>query len=103
MFGVCVQALQLLLATMTTAIESGLDPLSLLNEDVIPLSAVPDEIPGKQIHPTTVWRWSNRGVRGIRLEVVKVGYEIRTSRQAVRRFLERINLPATSEPGVVPS
>lgn len=38
----------------------------------------------------TVWRWTNRGVKGHRLETCKIGSRVVTSTQAVHRFLEAI-------------
>ncbi len=72
-------------------------PLNILVEDVIPLSDVAGEIPGYKVHSTTVWRWHRRGVRGVKLEVVIVGNSICPSRQAVIRFLQRINQKSPTE------
>lgn len=41
---------------------------------------------------TTLWRWRNRGVSGVRLEVVCVGGRTYTSREALARFFERVTL-----------
>jgi hypothetical protein len=38
-----------------------------------------------------LWRRQKRGVRGVRLETVKIGGGLCTSRQAVERFVERLN------------
>lgn len=62
------------------------DPLNLLAEDVIPLRDVPNELP-RRIDVSTVWRWAERGVGGIKLETVKIGGKKMTSRQAVSRFI----------------
>ncbi|MCC6673300.1 MAG: DUF1580 domain-containing protein [Planctomycetes bacterium] len=42
-------------------------------------------------HSATLWRWSLRGVRGVRLETFRVGRELRTTRQALLRFLARLS------------
>lgn len=47
--------------------------------------------PGKRVNVATVYRWARRGVRGVRLEAVAVGGMLKTSREAVLRFLERLN------------
>ena len=62
------------------------NPLDLLAEDVIPLNEVPEEIPGR-VDVSTVWRWAQRGVGGIKLETVKIGGKKLTSRQALSRFI----------------
>lgn len=68
------------------------DPMKLLTEDVLTIREVAKELPGRP-NLCTIWRWTNRGVAGVRLEIVRVGERIFTSRQAVARFLE-----ATQEP-----
>ncbi len=66
---------------------SGSDsPLRLLAEDVIRLSEVSAELPGR-VDVSTVWRWAQRGVRGVKLETVTIGGKRMTSRQAVSRFI----------------
>jgi hypothetical protein len=69
-----------------------IDPL---NENVISLSAAARLLPrlrnNKPVNPSTVWRWSVHGVKGKRLETVKVGGVTATSVEAVRRFLRAIN------------
>lgn len=62
--------------------------LSILTEDVISIADVPRELPSKaRPHISTVYRWINVGVRGVRLESCRVGSQIVTSRQALTRFL----------------
>ena len=43
-----------------------------------------------RLHPSTVWRWALKGVRGVRLEVVRVGGTLCTSAQALQRFFDRL-------------
>ena len=48
------------------------------SETIIPVSRVPHHVPknadsGNRIHSSTVWRWIQRGVRGIKLESCLVG------------------------------
>lgn len=40
------------------------------------------------IHPSTVWRWAHRGVRGVQLESYCVGAKRLTTREAFARFVE---------------
>jgi hypothetical protein len=61
--------------------------LNLLTEDAISLPQAARELPGKP-DPSTLWRWTTRGVRGIRLETVRIGAgRIYTTRQALSRFV----------------
>lgn len=47
-------------------------------------------VDGRQVSPTTVWRWATRGVRGVRLECIRVGRRMCTSRAALFRFFHRL-------------
>ncbi|MCR9209713.1 MAG: DUF1580 domain-containing protein [bacterium] len=62
--------------------------LKLLTEELIPFKEVPPLLQ-KRVHPSTAWRWAKRGIRGTKLETVKVGGKTLTSVQAVTRFLQR--------------
>lgn len=67
-------------------------------EKLIHLSDVPslDEVPRRKersVHRTTVYAWANRGVRGVKLEIVQRGGQKFTSVEAVLRFFERIAEP----------
>ncbi len=46
---------------------------------------------GRPVSPATLWRWSSHGVRGIKLEVVKIGGTACTSLEALRRFFDRLS------------
>lgn len=41
-------------------------------------------------HPSTLWRWARVGVRGVKLEVRKLGGRIVTSVEALDRFGARL-------------
>lgn len=55
--------------------------------------------PGRP-HASTIWRWYKRGVKGIRLEIVRIGGRPYTSREAIQRFIERTT--AAAEAPTVP-
>lgn len=61
--------------------------LDLLTEDMLTLSEVARELPSRP-HVSTVWRFARRGIGGQKLETVKIGSRVFSSRQAVTRFLE---------------
>lgn len=69
-----------------------------LSEDLCTFAQVTQMIreqqSGSRLHVATVHRWSLRGVRGHRLESVRVGGRLLTSRQAVHRFLNALNTDA---------
>jgi hypothetical protein len=66
--------------------------IDLLKEEVAPLGeATRKWVPHKHKppHPSTLWRWHRHGLRGAKLEVVKIGGVAFTSREALIRFFER--------------
>jgi hypothetical protein len=50
---------------------------------------------GRPTHPSTVYRWIGVGVRGVKLEAVRLGGSLYTSREAIQRFGERLTAGAT--------
>lgn len=64
--------------------------LNLPSEDSLPIREVPAEIQkttGQRPHLATIWRWVQRGCRGVKLETVLVGGRRFTSRQAIQNFV----------------
>lgn len=76
------------------------------SEILVPLRDVPRLLPprpnGKRLHISAVYRWTLRGIKGIRLETVKVGGSTYTSREALQRFSERLTGVAPAETPVNP-
>ena len=66
-------------------------------EKLITLAQATKILPGRP-NITTVWRWRNRGVRGVTLETVLSGGRRFTSIEALRRFQERVTAAADGEP-----
>lgn len=67
-----------------------------LNEEKMPVAVAArlcgEYTGGSRLHPSTVVRWINRGVRladgrRVKLDAVKFGSKLITSRQAIERFL----------------
>ena len=60
------------------------------HEHLVALHDVPKLLParanGKRVHISAVYRWVQRGVRGVHLEIVRVGGTSYTSREALQRF-----------------
>jgi hypothetical protein len=69
--------------------------LNLLTEDVITLTEARNFLPKvegqKRPHVSTIWRWTLRGIGGTKLETVKIGSRIVTSKQAMTRFILATN------------
>jgi hypothetical protein len=61
----------------------------LTREDLLSLSEAARYLPtvnGKKHATSTLYRWCRRGIGGIRLEYIRVGRTIATSREALDRF-----------------
>lgn len=54
---------------------------------------------GKKPHVATIYRWAKQGCRGVRLEAIRVGGTVCTSREAVQRFCDRLTAIDNGEPG----
>ncbi len=62
-----------------------------LTEDVLTMTAARSElarITGRRPDKATLTRWIHRGVGGVRLDAVRIGCQLLTSRQALTRFIE---------------
>jgi len=59
----------------------------ILTETICTLKEVPTIVPTRPCF-ATIWRWTQRGIGGTRLETYKIGSRVITSHQAVHRFLE---------------
>lgn len=62
-----------------------------LTEDVLTLTAARSElakVTGRRPDKATLCRWIHRGVGGVRLDAVRMGCQLLTSRQALTRFIE---------------
>lgn len=66
--------------------------IDLQKEQLIAIREVPRLLPrqanGKRVHLSAVYRWMQRGRRGVRLEYLKIGGRRFTSLEAVQRFAE---------------
>jgi len=72
--------------------------IDLTTEQVVSLSEATKKLPrrrgGKRPHVATLYRWAVRGVRGIKLETLRVGGTLCTSLEALQRFCERCTDPS---------
>ncbi len=77
--------------------------IDLTTEQVLSLRRACDFLParraGKRPNVATLYRWAQRGCRGVRLETIRVGGTLCTSLEALQRFCEAL----TSTSNVAPS
>ena len=60
--------------------------MSLLDEKRITLNTLAQQ---QDVSSATIWRWAQRGVRGVRLETFAIGGRRYTTKEAFERFVER--------------
>ena len=61
----------------------------LLEEKVVSFTEAAKALPvinGRKIHPSALWRWARKGVKGVRLETRRLGGRFVTSMEAIERF-----------------
>jgi len=72
------------------------------HENLISLADVPGHLPdrrgGKRPHVSCIYRWAQRGIRGVRLETLQCGGTKVTSSEALQRFFERLGAVDSGEP-----
>ncbi len=66
-------------------------------EELLSFAQATKEVPTRPAIGT-VNRWGDKGVRGVRLETILIGGLRYTSKEALRRFFERITAAADGEP-----
>jgi hypothetical protein len=75
--------------------------IDLVSEEVLSLTDAAKTLPlvhGRRLHPSTLWRWARKGIRGVRLDYVRLGRSIVTTRRALSDFAARL-AAADAEPG----
>src|SRR5690349_9193477 len=58
---------------------------------------------GRSARIATVHRWSQKGSRGVVLETVRTPSDLKTSAEAIRRFIERLTNPTLQPAEPTPS
>jgi hypothetical protein len=78
----------------------GRSMIDLAAEDILTFAQAADWLPrrraGRKASLSTLWRWTNIGIRGIMLETIYVGTSRCTSKQAIQRFFERVTTARTA-------
>jgi hypothetical protein len=71
--------------------------IDIRSESILSLNNAAKVLPrrrqGKKPHFSTVWRWAMKGCRGVRLETIRVGGTLCTSREALQRFFDQLSAP----------
>ena len=74
--------------------------IDLQNETVVTLVEATNFLPrrrrGRKVHISTLYRWTQRGFRGVKLETLRLGGGLVTSIEALQRFAERLSAPEGS-------
>jgi len=61
------------------------------HEELVLLSEAASDFPGRPVHTSTLHRHRLRGVRGVKLECLRIGARWFTSKQAIARFIGKLN------------
>ena len=61
-------------------------PIDIQREELIRLGDAPKHVPGRP-HISTLYRWMERGVKGVKLECVAVGGRTFVSKEGIARFI----------------
>lgn len=73
--------------------------IELAQEQLIPIRDVPRHVParpnGKKVHISACYRWVSRGVKGVRLDAIRIGGTTYTSLEALQRFADQLSTPLT--------
>ncbi len=64
---------------------------------------LPEGRAGSRTHTSTWFRWAMSGCRGVRLETVRCGAALCTTREAVLRFFARLSDPAAAPNTITPA
>jgi hypothetical protein len=69
----------------------GTGGLTAPDQELITLTQAASLLPridGKKVRVSTIWRWCHIGLRGQRLDYVRIGRRVCTSREALGRFFD---------------
>ena len=64
--------------------------INIHREEVLTLAEAAKILP-RPVHFSTILRWSQCGYGGVRLETVRIGRTLCTSREALQRFVDRLS------------
>jgi hypothetical protein len=80
--------------------------IDILLEETFSLTEATKRLPcrrkGKRTNTATLYRWSQQGCRGVRLETICIGATKCTSMEALQRFFDALTVQAEHRPAPVP-
>lgn len=76
--------------------------LDIHNESLVPVKDIPSHLPGR-VHIASVWRWIQRGCRGVKLETAMIGGKRYSSLEALQRFADATTAAADGTSPGAPS
>ena len=80
--------------------------IDISSEQVVTFTEATSHLPqrrrGKRPNVATLYRWSNEGIRGIRLEYLMIGSTRCTSVQAMQRFFDELTVASEAQSAPVP-
>ena len=82
--------------------------IDIARERLIAIHEVPAWLPrrqnGRKVHISAVYRWVSRGIRGIKLDAVRIGGTTYSSTEALQRFADAVTQATSSvaSPSVTP-
>jgi hypothetical protein len=69
--------------------------IQIASDQLITFAQLAKRIPRRRnerpVHPSTIHRWRSPGLRGVRLECIRIGGAWHTSIEAFQRFCERLS------------
>ena len=75
--------------------------IDISSETVLPLREAAKLLPrrrqGRPVHASTLHRWASRGIKGVRLETIRIGGVRCTSPPALQRFFDQLTRATTTE------
>jgi len=54
---------------------------------------------GRSVSPSTLWRWCRHGLRGVKLEHIRIGSRTFSTEKALQEFLEKSTEAGLPKPG----
>lgn len=75
---------------MTQSVIESTNPCDLLAEDLMTIEQAAKVFPHRP-HIASIYRYKDRGLRGVKLETIRLGRAYYTSTQAVHRFIAATN------------
>lgn len=82
-------------------------PIDIANEHLVTFSELARSLPRRRgdrpVHVATIHRWRSRGLKGIRLEAIRIGGAWHSSREAFSRFADRLTAQVEAAEATLPA